>query len=103
MLVSGERSHTSPPTLSRTPEENVRMLLEGLPNDTFTFDVITHSRGGLTLNDAANQVATALRSVSGAQDVKVEQVAGGGTQQRSGMGQRFLQAIAIAFAYPSGR
>ena len=36
-------------SLSRTPEENVRMLLEGLPPQTTTFDVITHSRGGLVL------------------------------------------------------
>ena len=36
-------------TLHRTPEENVRMLLEGLPEHTTTFDVITHSRGGLVL------------------------------------------------------
>ena len=38
-------------TLSRTPEENARMLLEGLPNKSFTFDVITHSRGGLVLRN----------------------------------------------------
>ncbi len=36
-------------TLSRTPEENVRMLLDALPDRTTTFDVITHSRGGLVL------------------------------------------------------
>src|SRR5262245_3664903 len=30
-------------TLSRTPDENVRLLLEGLPEQTTTFDVITHS------------------------------------------------------------
>ena len=36
-------------TVSRTPEENARMLLEGLPAHTTTFDVITHSRGGLVL------------------------------------------------------
>jgi len=38
-------------SLSRTPEENVRMLLEGLPPQTTTFDVITHSRGGLVLRN----------------------------------------------------
>ncbi|MGA3090368.1 MAG: CHAT domain-containing protein [Terriglobales bacterium] len=38
-------------TLSRTPEENARMLLEGLPDQTTTFDVITHSRGGLVLRN----------------------------------------------------
>jgi hypothetical protein len=36
-------------TISRTPEENARMLLEDLPDRAFTFDVITHSRGGLVL------------------------------------------------------
>ncbi|MBA5870467.1 MAG: CHAT domain-containing protein [Nitrospira sp. CR2.1] len=36
-------------TLSRTPEENVRMLLEALPDRPTTFDVVTHSRGGLVL------------------------------------------------------
>ena len=38
-------------SLSRTPEENARMLLEGLPDQTTTFDVITHSRGGLVLRN----------------------------------------------------
>jgi hypothetical protein len=38
-------------TVSRSPEENARMLLEGLPDQTTTFDVITHSRGGLVLRD----------------------------------------------------
>lgn len=38
-------------TVSRTPEENARMLLNGLPDKTFTFDVITHSRGGLVLRN----------------------------------------------------
>ena len=42
-------------TLSRTPEENARMLLEGLPDETFTFDVITHSRGGLVLRTLAER------------------------------------------------
>ena len=36
-------------TLSRTPQENVQMLLEALPARPTTFDVITHSRGGLVL------------------------------------------------------
>ncbi len=36
-------------TVSRTPEDNVRMLLEALPSRATTFDVITHSRGGLVL------------------------------------------------------
>ena len=38
-------------TVSRTPEENARMLLEGLPDQPTTFDVITHSRGGLVLRN----------------------------------------------------
>jgi CHAT domain-containing protein len=38
-------------TVSRTPEENARMLLEGLPAQTTTFDVVTHSRGGLVLRN----------------------------------------------------
>jgi len=36
-------------SVSRTPEQNARMLLEGLPDQTTTFDVVTHSRGGLVL------------------------------------------------------
>ncbi len=36
-------------TLSRTPQDNVRMLLNALPDRPTTFDVITHSRGGLVL------------------------------------------------------
>jgi hypothetical protein len=38
-------------SLSRTPEENARMLLEGLPAQSTTFDVVTHSRGGLVLRN----------------------------------------------------
>jgi hypothetical protein len=38
-------------SLSRTPEENARMLLEGLPGHSTTFDVVTHSRGGLVLRN----------------------------------------------------
>ena len=36
-------------TISRTPEDNARMLLESLPQRTTTFDVVTHGRGGLVL------------------------------------------------------
>ncbi len=50
-------------SLSRTPEENVRMLLEGLPEGPFTFDVITHSRGGLVLRNLAER-ATAFKSLA---------------------------------------
>ena len=38
-------------TVSRTPEENAQMLLEGLADKIFNFDVITHSRGGLVLRN----------------------------------------------------
>ena len=36
-------------SVSRTPAENAELLLKGLPDKPFTFDVITHSRGGLVL------------------------------------------------------
>ncbi len=36
-------------TISRTPEQNARMLLEALPKHGTTFDVVAHSRGGLVL------------------------------------------------------
>lgn len=37
-------------TLTRTPEENARMLAEALPGEEpFLFDVVAHSRGGLVL------------------------------------------------------
>ena len=38
-------------SLSLTPEENARMLVEALPPHTTAFDVITHSRGGLVLRN----------------------------------------------------
>jgi hypothetical protein len=44
-------------TVSRTPEENARMLLEALPNKTLTFDVITHSRGGLVLRSLVERAS----------------------------------------------
>ena len=44
-------------SLSRTPEENARMLLEGLPDESTTFDVITHSRGGLVLRNLVERAA----------------------------------------------
>ena len=43
-------------TVSRTPEENARMLLEGLPDQHTTFDVITHSRGGLVLRNLVERL-----------------------------------------------
>jgi len=36
-------------TVSRSPEENARMLLEALPGRPALFDCVTHSRGGLVL------------------------------------------------------
>ncbi|MBL8176645.1 MAG: CHAT domain-containing protein [Bryobacterales bacterium] len=42
-------------TVSRTPEENVRMMLEQLPDGAHSFDVITHSRGGLVLRNLAER------------------------------------------------
>src|SRR5262249_33147470 len=45
-------------SLSRTPEANASMLLEGLPDRTFTFDVVTHSRGGLVLRNLVERAAT---------------------------------------------
>ena len=38
-------------TVSRTPEENARMLVDALPPGQFEFDVVTHSRGGLVLRN----------------------------------------------------
>ncbi|BFU93333.1 MAG: hypothetical protein NTNFB02_00550 [Nitrospira sp.] len=44
-------------TVSRTPEENARMLLDGLPDKTITFDVVTHSRGGLVLRNLVERAS----------------------------------------------
>jgi CHAT domain-containing protein len=44
-------------SISRTPEENVKMLLTELPDKNFTFDVITHSRGGLVLRNLVERSA----------------------------------------------
>lgn len=44
-------------TLSRTPEENARALLAALPAGTQTFDVISHSRGGLVLRNLVERPA----------------------------------------------
>jgi hypothetical protein len=38
-------------SVSKTPEENARELLAGLPDRELSFDVITHSRGGLVLRN----------------------------------------------------
>ena len=45
-------------SVSRTPEENARMLLSALPSESFTFDVITHSRGGLVLRNLVERSAS---------------------------------------------
>ncbi|MGV3756396.1 MAG: DUF7379 domain-containing protein [Verrucomicrobiota bacterium] len=38
-------------TMSKTPEENVKDLLDALPAGDFAFDIITHSRGGLVARE----------------------------------------------------
>src|SRR5262249_28641216 len=38
-------------------DENARMLLSALPEETFTFDVVTHSRGGLVLRNLVERAA----------------------------------------------
>lgn len=38
-------------TMSKTPEENVKELLDALPSGDFAFDIITHSRGGLVARE----------------------------------------------------
>jgi hypothetical protein len=44
-------------SVSRTPEENARMLVEALPAGRFEFDAITHSRGGLVLRNLAERAS----------------------------------------------
>src|SRR6266480_4077027 len=44
-------------SVSRTPEQNARMLVEALPDGVFEFDVITHSRGGLVLRNLVEKSA----------------------------------------------
>ncbi|HEV8436423.1 MAG TPA: CHAT domain-containing protein, partial [Thermoanaerobaculia bacterium] len=51
-------------TISRTPEENARQLLAGLPNGEHQFDVVTHSRGGLVLRNLVER-ASQLGSTAG--------------------------------------
>ncbi len=47
-------------TLSRTPEENARMLAEALPGtEPFLFDAVAHSRGGLVLRTLLERPAEA--------------------------------------------
>jgi hypothetical protein len=47
-------------TVSKSPEENVKELLNSLPNGPFVFDVITHSRGGLVLRHMVEMPASPL-------------------------------------------
>lgn len=52
-------------TLSRTPEENARMLAEALPGEApFLFDVVAHSRGGLVLRTLLERPAGAGEAAS---------------------------------------
>ncbi len=44
-------------TVSRTPQENASMLLSGLPEKAFKFDVVTHSRGGLVLRNLVERAS----------------------------------------------
>lgn len=45
-------------TVSRTPDDNARRLLEDLPAEGLEFDVITHSRGGLVLRTLVEPVTS---------------------------------------------
>lgn len=51
-------------SVSRTPEENARALLQALPDGPITFDAVTHSRGGLVLRTLVEQRA-AFGSLAG--------------------------------------
>jgi hypothetical protein len=44
-------------SLARTPEDNARALVDSLPAGVTTFDVITHSRGGLVLRNLVERSA----------------------------------------------
>ena len=44
-------------SVSRTPEQNARMMLESLPDQTTSFDVVAHSRGGLVLRNLVERSA----------------------------------------------
>ncbi len=55
-------------SVSRSPEDNAKKLLEGLAGGSITFDVITHSRGGLVLR---NLVERAPALGSGANNFKL--------------------------------
>ena len=65
-------------TLSRTPEENARMLLDSLPEQATIFDVVTHSRGGLVLRNVVERAT-----------------------QFGGLGRRFKLGRAVLVASPN--
>jgi CHAT domain-containing protein len=65
-------------SLSRTPEQNARMLLEALPAQATTFDVVAHSRGGLVLRNLVER-----------------------TQQFGDLGRRFKPGRAVLVASPN--
>jgi hypothetical protein len=44
-------------TVSKSPEDNARQLLAGLPAQSLTFDVVTHSRGGLVLRNLVERAS----------------------------------------------
>jgi hypothetical protein len=44
-------------TVSKSPEDNARQLLAGLPDQSLTFDVVTHSRGGLVLRNLVERAS----------------------------------------------
>jgi hypothetical protein len=44
-------------SVSETPEQNAQLLLQGLPDRSITFDVVTHSRGGLVLRNLVERAS----------------------------------------------
>ena len=68
-------------SVSRTPEQNARMLLEALPEQTTTFDVVTHSRGGLVLRTLVERGRSVWRSLASLQ--ARSRGAGGVTERRN--------------------
>ena len=51
-------------TISKTPEDNVKDLLDSMPDQDFEFDVVTHSRGGLVVRELLER--SGLRHPKGA-------------------------------------
>ncbi|HEY0159326.1 MAG TPA: CHAT domain-containing protein [Thermoanaerobaculia bacterium] len=52
-------------SVSRTPEENADQLLQGLPEGEYTFDAITHSRGGLVLRNLVEPAGSSSGAAAG--------------------------------------